>query len=140
MGRKFIALEDPELKCWLLELIADPSASFLCALAEAVLTADPEDYAVVRPCLIQLKEKYRRGAKKTPIHRERPAQRNTLAAMPHRSRASKNAWPLSPQIKRPRFTAIEILMRLVSLNRLVWVLSPHCDTGDVPGKIAANRA
>ena len=88
MGLKFIALEDPELKSWLLELVADPAPSFLCTLAEAVLTADPEDYAVVRPSLIQLKEKYQRGAKKTPTHRERPTQGNTLAAMPHRSRAS----------------------------------------------------
>jgi len=88
MRRKFVALDDPELNAWLLELIADPSPSFLSAIAEAVLTANLEDYAVVRPCLIQLKEKYRRGAKKTPIHRERPTQHNTLAAMPHRSRAS----------------------------------------------------
>jgi hypothetical protein len=56
MRRKFVALDDPELNSWLLELIADPSPSFLSALAEAVLTANLEDYAIVRPCLIRLRE------------------------------------------------------------------------------------
>jgi len=74
MRRKFVALDDPELKSWLMELIADPSPSFLSALAEAVLTANLEDYAVLRPCLIRLREKYRREVKKTLIHRERPVQ------------------------------------------------------------------
>jgi hypothetical protein len=67
MRRKFVALDDPELNSWLLELIADPSPSFLSALAEAVLAANLEDYAVVRPCLIRLREKCRRETKKTLI-------------------------------------------------------------------------
>jgi hypothetical protein len=46
MRRKFVALDDPELNSWLLELIADPSPSFLSAIAEAVLTANLENYAV----------------------------------------------------------------------------------------------
>jgi hypothetical protein len=66
MRHNFVVFDDLELKSWLLELIADPSPGFLGALAEAVLTANREEYAVVRPCLIRLKEKYRRGAKKTP--------------------------------------------------------------------------
>jgi hypothetical protein len=74
MRRKFVALDDPELNSWLLELIADPSPSFLSAIAEAVLTANFEDYAVVRPCLIRLRKKYRRETKKTLVHRERPVQ------------------------------------------------------------------
>src|SRR5712671_3426523 len=41
-----------------------PSPSFLSALAEAVLTVNPEDYAVVRPCLVRLREKHQREAKK----------------------------------------------------------------------------
>jgi hypothetical protein len=77
MRRKFVALDDPELNSWLLELIADPSSTFLSALAEAVLTANLEDYAIVRPCLIRLREKYRREVKKTLIHRERPVQRDS---------------------------------------------------------------
>jgi hypothetical protein len=48
MRRKFVALDDPELNSWLLELVADPPPSFLSAIAEAVLTANLEDYAVVR--------------------------------------------------------------------------------------------
>jgi hypothetical protein len=107
MRHNFVAFDDLELKSWLLELIADPSPGFLGALAEAVLTANREEYAVVRPCLIRLKEKYRRGAKKTPIHRERPAQHNTLAAMPDRSRASLKRVALestdyAPEIYRNR--------------------------------------
>ncbi len=42
-----------------------PSPSFLSALAEAVLTVNPEDYTVVRPCLVRLGEKHQREAKKT---------------------------------------------------------------------------
>jgi hypothetical protein len=87
MRRKFVAFDDLELKSWLFELIADPSPGFLGALAEAVLTANREEYAVVRPCLIRLKEKYRREAKKTPIHRERPIQQNTQTGMYDRSRS-----------------------------------------------------
>ncbi len=60
MRSKFVAVDDPELNSWLLELIADPSPSFLSALAEAVVAANLEGYAVVRPSLIRLREKYQR--------------------------------------------------------------------------------
>jgi len=88
MRRKFVALDDPELNSWLLELIADPSPSFLGALAEAVITASREEYAVVRPCLIRLKEKYRRETKKTLIHKEKPVQYIAPTEVPNPSRAN----------------------------------------------------
>ena len=88
MRRKFVALDDPELNSWLLELIADPSPSFLSAIAKAVLTANLEDYAVVRPCLIRLRKKYRRETKKTLIHRERPVQYIAQTEVPDPSRAN----------------------------------------------------
>lgn len=34
------------------------SGHFLCALAEAVMKADAEDYSVIRPALMNLKRKY----------------------------------------------------------------------------------
>jgi len=82
MRRKFVAFDDLDLKSWLLKLIADPSPSFLGALAEAVLTASPEDYALVRPCLIRLKEKCRREAKRSHV------QHNTKPALTDQSRES----------------------------------------------------
>jgi len=88
MRRKFVALDDPELNSWLLELIADPSPSFLSAIAEAVLTANLEDYAVVRPCLIRLRKKHRRETKKILIHRERPGQHIAQTEVPDPSSAN----------------------------------------------------
>jgi hypothetical protein len=85
---KFVALDDPELNSWLLELIADPSPSFLSALAEAVLTANLEDYAIVRPCLIRFRKKYRRETTKTLIHKERPVQYIAPTEVPDLSRAN----------------------------------------------------
>lgn len=58
MKRKLIAFEDTELNNWLLDLIADGSESFLSALAEVVVTADAEDYSIIRPGLIELKRKH----------------------------------------------------------------------------------
>jgi hypothetical protein len=52
------AFDDRELRDWLIELIADGPENFLCALAEAVVTADANDYRVIRPALIELKRKY----------------------------------------------------------------------------------
>jgi hypothetical protein len=95
MRRKFVALDDPEMNSWLLELIADPSPSFLSAIAEAVLTANLEDCAVVRPCLIRLRKKYRRETKKTLIHRERPVQYIAPTEVPDPSRA--NPRRVAPQ-------------------------------------------
>ncbi len=58
MNGKLIAFDDSELGTWLIELIADESDNFLCALAEAVVTANAADYDVIRPALLELKRKY----------------------------------------------------------------------------------
>ena len=58
MKPNLIAFDDSELSNWLLDLIADQSESFLSALAEVVLTADAEDYNVIRPALVELKRRY----------------------------------------------------------------------------------
>lgn len=58
MNDRLIAFDDNELGSWLIDLIADGSDIFLCALAEAVVTANPADYDVIRPALSELKNKY----------------------------------------------------------------------------------
>jgi hypothetical protein len=58
MNDKLIAFDDSELGNWLIEMIADGSDNFLCALAEAVVTADATDYDLIRPALIKLKRRY----------------------------------------------------------------------------------
>jgi hypothetical protein len=93
MRRKLGAFDDPELKSWLLELIADPSPSFLGALAESVLTATPEDYAVVRPCLMRLREKYRRLPKKSRIPKEKHVQHDIPTVVPDQGRARLRSGP-----------------------------------------------
>ena len=113
MRRKFVALDDPELNSWLLELIADPSPSFLSALAEAVLTANLEDYAIVRPCLIRFRKKYRRETTKTLIHKERPVQYIAPTEVPDLSRANPRRVALTRQIRCPRIAGIEFLVRRV---------------------------
>jgi hypothetical protein len=52
------AFDDTQLGDWLIELVADGSGDFLCALAEAVVMADAVEYAVVRPALIELKRRH----------------------------------------------------------------------------------
>jgi hypothetical protein len=56
--RRVTALDDRELSDWLIDLMADSSGEFLCALAEAVVAASAEDYIIVRPALVDLKRKY----------------------------------------------------------------------------------
>jgi hypothetical protein len=55
---KPVAFDDGDLRDWLIDVIQDGSHHFLCAFAEAVVTASAEDYCVVRPVLIELKRKY----------------------------------------------------------------------------------
>ncbi|HXN16850.1 MAG TPA: hypothetical protein VN875_00835 [Candidatus Binatus sp.] len=57
---KLIALDDAELSDWVMTLGEERSGKFLCALAEAVMKADAEDYSVIRPALVSLKTKYGR--------------------------------------------------------------------------------
>jgi len=64
MNDKVIALDDGELSNWLIDVIADGSDYFLCALAEAVVTADAADYDVLRPALIELKRRSCSGDKR----------------------------------------------------------------------------
>lgn len=61
MKSKLIAFDDTELCDWLIALIEDGAENFLCGLAEAVLTADAENYSVIRPSLIELKRRYCSG-------------------------------------------------------------------------------
>jgi hypothetical protein len=55
---ELIAFNDGELGTWLIELVEDRSENFLCALAEAVVTAGAEDYGLIRSSLLRLKSKY----------------------------------------------------------------------------------
>jgi len=64
MNNKRIAFDDSELGNWLIDLIADGSDNFLCALAEVIVTADAADYDVIRPALIELKRKYDNGGRR----------------------------------------------------------------------------
>jgi hypothetical protein len=64
MKDKLIAFDDNKLGDWLIDLIADGSENFLSALAEAVVTADAEDYSIIRRGLIELKRKYCDGSRR----------------------------------------------------------------------------
>ena len=55
---KLTALDDRELSDWVVTHGEERSGDFLCALAEAVMKADAEDYSVIRPALIRLRTKY----------------------------------------------------------------------------------
>jgi hypothetical protein len=52
------AFDDRELSEWVMALGEECSGPFLCALAEAVMKADAEDYSIIRPALVNLKCKY----------------------------------------------------------------------------------
>src|SRR5579862_3598991 len=56
-----IAFDDKELSAWVMRLGEERSGRFLCALAEAVMKADADDYSLIRPALLDLKRKHRRG-------------------------------------------------------------------------------
>jgi hypothetical protein len=53
-----VAFDDRELSDWLISLIENGSENFLGALADAVVTADADDYRILRPALIELKRRY----------------------------------------------------------------------------------
>ena len=57
----FIAFDDKELSAWVMRLGEECSGRFLCALAEAVMKADADDYSLIRPALLDLKRKHRHG-------------------------------------------------------------------------------
>jgi hypothetical protein len=56
-----IAFDDKELSAWVMRLGEECSGRFLCALAEAVMKADADDYALIRTALLDLKRKHRHG-------------------------------------------------------------------------------
>jgi hypothetical protein len=58
MEDKPTAFDDRELSDWLMDLIADGSQGFLSALAEVAVTADAEDYGVIRSALVEFRRKY----------------------------------------------------------------------------------
>jgi hypothetical protein len=53
-----IPFDDDELRNWLMECVEDGSENFLCAVAEAAFSANTEDYAVILPALLALKERH----------------------------------------------------------------------------------
>ena len=76
MRDKLIAFDDSELIDWLVDLIESGSDSFLNLLAEAALTADAEDYCVIRPGLTELKRKHcARDYTQLPDHRRSLSRR-----------------------------------------------------------------
>jgi hypothetical protein len=54
-----IAFDDKELSAWVMRLGEERSGRFLCALAEAVMKANAEEYSVIRPALLDLKHRRR---------------------------------------------------------------------------------
>lgn len=56
--RNLIAFDDEQLSNWLMECVAGGSENFLCAVAEAALAANAEDYLVIRPGLLELRRKH----------------------------------------------------------------------------------
>ena len=59
-----IAFDDKELSAWVMRLGEERSGRFLCALAEAVMKADADDYSLIRPALLDLKRKHRHGGRR----------------------------------------------------------------------------
>lgn len=64
---KLILFDDLEMSEWLLKLIANSSEQFLHALSEAVLKASDEEYAIIRPALMELKRKHSELKRKLEI-------------------------------------------------------------------------
>jgi hypothetical protein len=60
MWEQLTAFDDDELSDWLMECIEDGSQNFLCALAEAAVAANVEEYVVIRPALLALRRKHHR--------------------------------------------------------------------------------
>jgi hypothetical protein len=58
MKDKPTAFDDRELSDWLMDLIVDGPQDFLSALAEVAVTADAEDYGVIRPALVEFRRNY----------------------------------------------------------------------------------
>jgi len=79
MKDKPIAFDDRELRDWLIELIEDGSQDFLSALAEVAVTANAEEYCVIRPALLEFRRKYFDRTRKRVASRRFINARGTLA-------------------------------------------------------------
>jgi hypothetical protein len=77
MKDKPTAFDDRELSDWLMDLIADGSQNFLSALAEVAVTADAEDYGVIRPALVEFRRKYCDRIRKRVVSRRFVTARGT---------------------------------------------------------------
>lgn len=64
---KLILFDDAEMSEWLLKLTDNSSGQFLHALSEAVLKATDEEYAIMRPALMDLKRKHSELKRKLEI-------------------------------------------------------------------------
>ena len=77
-----VAFDDKELSAWVMRLGEERSGRFLCALAEAVMKADADDYSVIRPALLDLKRKHRHGGARaekidSPIARKKESNHHS---------------------------------------------------------------
>jgi hypothetical protein len=64
---KLILFDDVEMSEWLLKLTDNSSGQFLHALSDAVLKATDEEYAIIRPALMDLKRKHSELKRKLEI-------------------------------------------------------------------------
>lgn len=56
--KQMTAFDDEELSSWLMECIVEGSENFLCAIAEAAVAGNAEDYLILRPALLALMRKH----------------------------------------------------------------------------------
>jgi hypothetical protein len=70
------AFDDVEMSEWLVTVRDNSLGQFLRALSEAVLMATDEDYAIVRPSLMELKRKYSELRRKAEIVNNLAARKN----------------------------------------------------------------
>jgi len=89
---KLIALDDAELSHWIMTLSEGRSGNFLCALAEAVMKADAEDYSVIRPALVRLKTKYARRSSDAEEIGEVISGRSRPSRVPHCERRNDELY------------------------------------------------
>lgn len=83
-----IAFDDNELKSWVMRLGEERSSRFLCALAEAVMKADADDYSIIRPALLDLKRRHHRG-------RPRGARAEKPAGLARKEAGNRDSPPQS---------------------------------------------
>jgi hypothetical protein len=75
---KLILFDDVEMSEWLLKLTDNSSGQFLHALSEAVLKASDEEYAIIRPALMDLKRRHSEFRRKLEIASSLSARGNGI--------------------------------------------------------------